>query len=189
MIHHPFTAKRPAISRTCLVEDRPTGTDRVWVVNQDNDSVSVFNSSNDGRLATINVGTAPRSIAIARERRGLGDQQAARRSASSTHEHARGVAHDRAALRRRSPSASSPHPTGIGLSSRSRRRGRLLKLDAVDGMRRSRPSRSAPNPRHVAVSGGRQPRVRRRGSSRRRLPGESTAPCRRQWRAAARSSS
>jgi YVTN family beta-propeller protein len=37
----------------------------LWVANQDNDSVSVFNTANGAKLAEIPVGTSPRSLALA----------------------------------------------------------------------------------------------------------------------------
>lgn len=42
---------------------------RVWVVNQDNDSVSVFDSSTKARLAEVTVGNAPRTLARAADGR------------------------------------------------------------------------------------------------------------------------
>jgi len=42
---------------------------RLWVVNQDNDSVSVFDSSTNARLAEVAVGAAPRTLARAADGR------------------------------------------------------------------------------------------------------------------------
>jgi YVTN family beta-propeller protein len=64
-VHLPLTANRPAISGNLAVEDRATGSDRLWIVNQDNDSVSVFNTSTDAKVAEIAVGSAPRALTIA----------------------------------------------------------------------------------------------------------------------------
>ena len=64
-VHLPLTANRPAVSGNLAIEDRATGSDRLWVVNQDNDSVSVFETATNTRVAEIAVGTAPRSLAIA----------------------------------------------------------------------------------------------------------------------------
>ena len=64
-IHLPLTPNRPAISSNIVFEDRATGVDRFWVVNQDQKSVSVFNANTNARLAIITVGTAPRSVAVA----------------------------------------------------------------------------------------------------------------------------
>ena len=38
---------------------------RVWVVNQDNNSVSVFNAATNAKLAEIAVGAGPRTLAVA----------------------------------------------------------------------------------------------------------------------------
>ena len=48
-----------------LNEEKSVGNSRIWVVNQDNDSVSVFDAVTHAKVAEIPVGTAPRSIAIA----------------------------------------------------------------------------------------------------------------------------
>ena len=42
-----------------------TGNARLWVVNQDNDSVTVFDAVTNAKLGEIGVGIAPRSIAVA----------------------------------------------------------------------------------------------------------------------------
>jgi len=60
LIHRPLTSVRPATSGQVAL-----GGGRLWVVNQDNDSVSAFNVATNAKLAEINVGTAPRSVAIA----------------------------------------------------------------------------------------------------------------------------
>ncbi len=64
-VHFPLTAVAPASSSN-LAYGAPGGaTDRLWVVNQDNNSVSVFNAASNARLAEIPVQLAPRSIAVA----------------------------------------------------------------------------------------------------------------------------
>jgi YVTN family beta-propeller protein len=63
-VHLPLTANRPAVSGNLVVEDRTAASDRLWVVNQDNDSVSVFDTTSNTRIAEINVGSAPRALAI-----------------------------------------------------------------------------------------------------------------------------
>jgi hypothetical protein len=57
------TATQPTHSSTLAVEGG--ATPRVWLVNQDNDSVSVFGGSPPARIAEVAVGTRPRSIALA----------------------------------------------------------------------------------------------------------------------------
>lgn len=64
-IYAPLTAGKPSASASIVFEDRATGNDRIWCVNPDNDSVSVFDTVTRARLAEIPVGAAPRSLAIA----------------------------------------------------------------------------------------------------------------------------
>jgi len=64
-VHLPLTANRPAVSSNVLFEDRAAANDRLWVVNQDNDSVSVFDVVTNSKLAEVAVGAAPRTLAIA----------------------------------------------------------------------------------------------------------------------------
>jgi YVTN family beta-propeller protein len=65
-IHLPLAAGAPSASSNIAYETRSGGANaRVWVVNQDNDSVSVFDAVTRTRLAEITVGTAPRTLAIA----------------------------------------------------------------------------------------------------------------------------
>ncbi|MGB1250575.1 MAG: PKD domain-containing protein [Candidatus Promineifilaceae bacterium] len=63
-IHDVLTVDRPTISSQLIYETR-TGNDRVWNVNPDNDTVSVFNAVNHTKLAEISVGANPRALAIA----------------------------------------------------------------------------------------------------------------------------
>jgi YVTN family beta-propeller protein len=63
-INLPLTARAPAVSSNIAVETAAQGG-RVWVVNQDNDTVSVFNGATRAKLREFAVGAAPRAIAIA----------------------------------------------------------------------------------------------------------------------------
>ncbi len=54
-----------AQSSTIAVENAAGSNARVWLVNQDNDSVSVFDAGTSARLREIAVGAAPRSVAVA----------------------------------------------------------------------------------------------------------------------------
>ena len=65
VIYLPATAKPPAASSNLLAENPSGANPRVWVVNQDNDSVSVFNAANNSKITEVNVGTAPRTVAVA----------------------------------------------------------------------------------------------------------------------------
>lgn len=64
-VHLPLTAHAPAASSTIAVETHAAGHPRVWVVNQDNNSVSAFDAVTNGRVAQIAVGNAPRTVAVA----------------------------------------------------------------------------------------------------------------------------
>jgi YVTN family beta-propeller protein len=59
---NPTTAKAPASSSTIAVE---ASLARLWVVNPDNNSVSLFNTSNNSLVKEIAVGNSPRSVSVA----------------------------------------------------------------------------------------------------------------------------
>jgi YVTN family beta-propeller protein len=66
IVHFPIApATKPNNSSNIAYEKRTTGNDRLWVVNQDNDTVSVFDAVLYTKLKEISVGTDPRSVAIA----------------------------------------------------------------------------------------------------------------------------
>ena len=64
-IYLPATAQKPSASSNLLYEPRSGANARLWVVNQDNDSVSVFDAVTRARLSEIAVGAAPRTLALA----------------------------------------------------------------------------------------------------------------------------
>jgi len=64
-VHRSLTSSRPRMSMSVLYENRANSADRLWSVNPDNNSVSVFNVNTNARLREINVGQNPRSIALA----------------------------------------------------------------------------------------------------------------------------
>jgi len=60
------TATAPRVSASMAWETRTGGASaRLWVVNPDNDSVSVFDTTTRTRVAEIAVGAAPRTLALA----------------------------------------------------------------------------------------------------------------------------
>ncbi len=67
-VHLPLTANKPASSSSIAYETR-TGNDRVWVVNQDNDSVTVIDAVANTKISEIAVGNAPRAVAVAPDSR------------------------------------------------------------------------------------------------------------------------
>ena len=64
-VHAGLTANRPAVSQSVIYEERSAGNDRVWNVNPDNDTISVFDSVTDGKIREIPVGQSPRCLALA----------------------------------------------------------------------------------------------------------------------------
>lgn len=58
------TEKSPAASSAVALEQQTNGS-RLWVVNPDNNSVSVLNNSTNVLVSEITVGSSPRSVAIA----------------------------------------------------------------------------------------------------------------------------
>jgi large repetitive protein len=62
VVHAPLTVNRPAMSSN-IVFDGNGG--RVWVANQDNNTVSVFNAATNAKLAEVAVGAGPRTLAVA----------------------------------------------------------------------------------------------------------------------------
>src|SRR5207253_2109041 len=65
VVYLPLTANRPTASTNVLTETPASGNPRLWVVNQDNDSVSVFDAVTRAKLGEVAVGSAPRSLARA----------------------------------------------------------------------------------------------------------------------------
>jgi YVTN family beta-propeller protein len=68
-VYAPLTATKPTASSSIAYEDRSGANDRLWVVNHDNDSVTVFDAVTRAKLAEVNVGKAPRTLAIAADGR------------------------------------------------------------------------------------------------------------------------
>jgi YVTN family beta-propeller protein len=56
--------KASRASSNLIIETPALGTDRLWVVNQDNDSISGFDTLTRQRLGEVAVGASPRSIAV-----------------------------------------------------------------------------------------------------------------------------
>ncbi len=167
LVHLPLTAAPPVVSGQMAVR-----SGRLWVVNQDNDTVSVFDTSNNQKLAEIGVGVSSPGARVRPERRCLGHQS-------------RHVEHHRASIR--SPSTCGrrlPCRTGrsrMGLSLRPNGSagfvalegaGRVLKLDPTSGAEIGDAAVGA-SPRHLSLtSDGARLYVARFVTP--RLPGEDT---------------
>ncbi len=68
-VYLPATVGAPTASSGLLIEPRTGGAFRIWMVNEDNDSVSVFDGATRARLAEISVGRSPRTLARAADGR------------------------------------------------------------------------------------------------------------------------
>jgi YVTN family beta-propeller protein len=64
-VYPPAVSGAPRASSGLLLEPRTGAAARLWAVNPDNDSVSVFDTAAGTRTAEILVGLAPRSVALA----------------------------------------------------------------------------------------------------------------------------
>ena len=171
-VHLALTAYRPAVSANLAVEDRATGSDRLWVVNQDNDSVSVFLTTTNAKVAEIPVGNAPRALAITPSGEvWVTNKQDATISVISPASLA-------VARTITLPFASQPFgivaaPTGGVIYVALEGAGRVLKIDAATDATIASLA-VGPNPRHLSVTGdGSRVYVSRFISP--ALPGESTA--------------
>ena len=63
-VHLPLTANAPAQSSIVAYEDRAVGNGRLWVVNQDNQTVSVFDAITNSKITEITVGDALYAITL-----------------------------------------------------------------------------------------------------------------------------
>ena len=64
-VHAPLTSAHPSVSSSLAYQVRSGANARLWVVNPDQDSVTVFDAVTRARSAIIPTGRAPRSVAIA----------------------------------------------------------------------------------------------------------------------------
>ena len=149
-VHLPLTANRPAVSSNLAVEDRDPGSDRLWVVNQDNDSVSVFDTETNTRVAEIPVGSAPRAVAIAPNGEvWVTNKLSATISVIDPSNLA--VARTIAMPFASQPFAIAAAPTGGVMYVALEGTGRLLRIDAGDDTTLDSVG-VGPNPRHISVT-------------------------------------
>jgi len=150
-IHKPASGpSRPAHSSNVVFEDRAPASARVWLVNQDNDSVSVFDAATRGRLAEVAVGAAPRSVAIAPDGRVWVTNQADS-SISVIHPDSFAVVQTIPLARGAMPYGVTFAPDGGAAYVVLQATGRLLKLNPSTGTALGSQD-VGPNPRHVSIS-------------------------------------
>ena len=149
-VHLPLPAQGPEMSSTLALEARGTANSRLWVVNPDNDSVTVFDAVTRAKLAEVPVGTAPRTLAIAPD----GSVWVAnKRSATISVISATTLAISRTIAL---PRASQPYGLAFARTSNAalvalEASGTLLKIDASSGAVLANLT-VGPNPRHVAIA-------------------------------------
>jgi large repetitive protein len=164
------TSGRPVASSNIVLEPRSGANARLWVINQDNDSVSVFDAVTNAKQAEIAVGAGPRTLALSGGSVWVANRDAASLSVIGTASLAvtQTVAMPRASM-----------PYGIAFSPADgsawlalEGTGQLLRLNgsgAVTGT-----VAVGPNPRQVSISGdGARVLVSRFVTP--ALPGEGTA--------------
>ena len=168
LVHLPLTAAPPRISGQLAIR-----SGRLWVVNQDNDTVSVFNTADNQKLAEVAVGVAPRALAFGPEPDG--DVWVANRATSNIT-----VINSATFSVRRTiplPYGSQPYglvfaPDGSAAFVALEAAGRVIKLDPASGVEIGG-AFTGPTPRHLSMtSNGARLYVSRFITP--RLPGEDT---------------
>ncbi len=148
-VHLPLTAARPNVSTGIVYEVRGAG-DRVWNVNPDNDTVSVFDAITYTKRAEIGVGLDPRGLAIAPDGRVWVTNRRSATISIISPDTLQVVA--TLAL----PHASQPYgiafaPAGTFGFVTMEARGELLRLHPGTGAETGRLA-LGPHPRHLSVS-------------------------------------
>ena len=144
------TAQAPVQSGALLLEPVSGANARLWVVNADNDTVSVFDSVTRNKLAEVPVGTAPRTLALAAD----GTVWVTNKAAASISIISPGTLAVTRTLAL--PRASQPH--GIAMARANghalvalEATGQLLKIDTTTFTTAATLAVGA-NPRHVSVA-------------------------------------
>ncbi|MEP7298575.1 MAG: AbfB domain-containing protein, partial [Burkholderiales bacterium] len=149
-VYRAATVNRARASSAMLLESRTGAAARLWVVNPDNDSISVFDTGSNTRVAEIATGSAPRTLALAAD----GSVWVVNRDAASisvinagTLAVARTIA---------LPRASQPYGIAFAPAGRAyvtlEAAGKLLALDGSSGATLTTLDVGA-SPRHLSVSG------------------------------------
>jgi YVTN family beta-propeller protein len=171
-VHLPLTPNRPTASSNIVTEPRQTGNARVWVVNQDNNSVSAFDAVANAKLGEVAVGTAPRALSVAPNGR-IWVTNKTSATISVIDPNTRRVVQTISLPRASQPFGIAFSPTGSAAFVVLEGTGRLLRLNPSTGSTQATIN-VGPNPRHVSVSSdGSRVYVSRFITP--PLPGESTA--------------
>ncbi|HEY6514451.1 MAG TPA: PA14 domain-containing protein [Burkholderiaceae bacterium] len=148
----PATAAAPTMSSNLAWEPRSAGNPRLWAVNPDNDTVSVFDAATRAKLAEVAVGGAPRTLALTPSGSAMWvvNQRAASISVISTTTLA--VTQTIVLPRGSSPYGVAMVRTGNAALVALEGSGTLTRLDSASGAVLGSLAVGA-NPRHVSVSG------------------------------------
>jgi YVTN family beta-propeller protein len=149
-VYRATTANAPVASTALILERRAGANTRLWVVNPDNDSVTVFDAVTRTKQAEITVGTSPRSLALAPDGSVWVVNKA---SASISRINASNLTVSNTISL---PRASQPHGIAMARSSSTalvtlEGKGELLKIN-TSTLATSATLAVGANPRHVAVA-------------------------------------
>ncbi len=146
----PTSSAPVRASSNLLLEPRASGAARLWAVNPDNDSISVFDTVSSARLAEVTVGTAPHSAALAPDGRiWVVNQQSA--SISVLSPTSLSVVQTLTLPRASQPFGIVMSPIGNQAFVTLEATGRILKLDAATGAVLGNAA-VGDNPRHLALT-------------------------------------
>ena len=150
-VHYPATANAPSVSSAIVYEQNTSPSqDRVWNVNPDNNTVTVFNSNLSTKLAEIAVGETPQTLAVAPDGQiWVVNQHSANISIVNPNTL-------QVSLTIPLPPASQPYglvfdPAGNNAYVSLEALGLLLQLDPITGNETDRLTVGA-NPRHLSVT-------------------------------------
>ena len=149
-IHAALTPNSPAVSQSVVYESRPAANDRIWNVNPDNDTVSVFDLITDAKLAEIPVGQNPRALATAPDGQIWVTNK---KSATISRINPNSLS---VASTINLPRASQPHgiafsPDGSSAFTTLEATGKLIRLNPTSGAVTSTVS-VGDNPRHLSIN-------------------------------------
>jgi YVTN family beta-propeller protein len=165
------TATAPRASSQLVLEPRTGASTRIWTVNPDNQSVSVFDTANNARTNEITVGNGPRTIARAND----GTLWVVNKDSASISV----ISASTMAVTRTIALPAASQPYGIVIAPNGQvfvslqASGTVLKLDGTTGATLATLN-VGPNPRHLSVSGDSNRLLVSRFITP-ALPGESTA--------------
>ncbi|MEY4765120.1 MAG: hypothetical protein RI907_1793, partial [Pseudomonadota bacterium] len=166
------TAKAPTRSSAMALEARSGASSRLWVVNPDNNSVSVIDTATNARVTEIAVGTSPRSVAVAPDGR-IWVVNKGSATISIVNASTLAVAQTVSLARASQPHGLAFAPSGAAAYVTLEGTGALLKLSPTNGSQQASLSLGA-NIRHVSVAAD-SARVLVSRFITPALPGESTA--------------